>query len=212
MINEECSFRNRSIFFVQITRTMFRSLCKLLFCLTIWLIAVCWLNVLTLLMRTSCASTTYVRRIVVVDDVMSCKNSLSCFILSFVFSKRASSFKSSLSRRLIDNMFFFFSRSFSTFASDFWWSWFEWLFFSLHYWFLSSSSSFFWFLWEFSVESSKRLNLVVLSSLHRNLSDFRSWSRLRRFQYSSSFCKYCFQCVRIFCWCWSVSVACFSLL
>ncbi len=108
MINEKCSFRNRSVFFVQITRTMFRFLCKLLFCLTIWLIIVCWLNVLTLLMRTSCASTTYVRRIAVVDDVMSCKSFLFCFILSFVFSKRASSFKSSLSKRLIDSMFFSF--------------------------------------------------------------------------------------------------------
>ncbi len=106
----------------------------------------------------------------------------------------------------------FFSRSFSIFASDLWWSWFEWLFFSLHCWFLSSSSSFFWFLWKFFVESSKRLDFVVLSSLHRSLSNLRSWSRLRRFQYSSSSWRCCFQCVRVFCWCWSVSVACLSLL
>jgi hypothetical protein len=104
MISEKCSFRNRSVFFVQTIRTMFRFLCKLLFCLKIWLMTFCWLNVLTWLMRTSCVNTTYVQRIAVVENVMSCKSSLSCFILSFVFSKRASSFKSSLSRRLINSM------------------------------------------------------------------------------------------------------------
>jgi hypothetical protein len=145
MINEKCFFRNRSVFFVQIIRTMFKSLCKLLFCLMIWLIIVYWLNVLTLFMRTSCVNTTYVRRIVVVENMMSCKSFLFCFILSFVFSKRASSFKSSLNKRLIDNMFFFFSRSFLIFVSNLWWSWFEWLFFSFCCWFLSSSSFFFYF-------------------------------------------------------------------
>jgi hypothetical protein len=108
MIKEKCSFRSRSIFFVQTIRTMFRSLCKLLFYLTIWLMIFCWLNLLTLFMRTSCVNTTYVRHIVVVENVMSCKSSLFCFILSLVFSKRASNFKSSLNKRLIDNMFLFF--------------------------------------------------------------------------------------------------------
>ncbi len=95
-------------FFVHVTRSMFRFLCNVLFCLTIFSIVVFWLSVFTLLKRTSCVNTTYVLLIVVVDEIMSFINVKFLFMRVLISSKLASSFKSLLSKRRIENTFLFF--------------------------------------------------------------------------------------------------------
>jgi hypothetical protein len=72
------------IFFVHVTRSMFKFLCNVLFCLTIFSIVAFWLNVFTLLRRTSCVNTTYVLFIVIVDEIMSFIN-VRFFLYAFWF-------------------------------------------------------------------------------------------------------------------------------
>jgi hypothetical protein len=107
IIKEKNFLRWLMIFFVHVIRSMFIFLCNVLFCLTIFSIVVFWLNVFTLLRRTSCVNTTYVLFIVVVDEIMSFINVKFLFIRVLIFSKLAISFRFSLNKRRIESTFFF---------------------------------------------------------------------------------------------------------
>ncbi len=97
-----------SDFFVHATRNTFKFLCNVLFYLMIFSIVAFWLNVFTLLKRTSWVNTTYVLFIVVVDEIMSFINVKSRFIRVLISLKFANNFRSSLNKRRIENTFFFF--------------------------------------------------------------------------------------------------------
>ncbi len=108
IIREKNFLRWLMTFFVHATRSMFKFLSNVLFCLTIFSIVAFWLSVFTLLRRTSCVNTTYVLFIVVVDEVMSFISVRSLFMRVLIFSKLVNSFRSSLSKRRIESTFFFF--------------------------------------------------------------------------------------------------------
>ncbi len=99
---------SESSFWHHATRNMFKFLCNVLFCLTIFSIVAFWLNMFTLFKRTSCVNTTYILFIVVVDEIMSFISVKFLFIRVLIFSKLANSFKFSLNRRRIESTFFFF--------------------------------------------------------------------------------------------------------